>query len=141
MNQALIDAWNSAIKDNDDVWHLGDFIFSKDGDLAQSIFDSLNGRKHLVLGNHDHSMTKSLPWVSVNNLVDLRLNKVNLVLCHYPLASWNRMHYGAVHLHGHVHSSKANPFPFATNRLDVGVDNVGPTPLSFDQVMDMVKTI
>jgi calcineurin-like phosphoesterase family protein len=41
-----------------------------------------------------------------------------LVLCHYPLRTWNRMGRGALNLHGHSHGRLA-PLP---RQVDVGVD-------------------
>ena len=41
-----------------------------------------------------------------------------VVLCHYPFRSWNRMHKGAVNLHGHSHG-RMKPLP---RQFDVGVD-------------------
>src|SRR6185503_2891509 len=50
MNEALVDRWNSVVKPNDMVWHLGDFAFGKHN---IAIAARLQGRKKLVLGNHD----------------------------------------------------------------------------------------
>jgi calcineurin-like phosphoesterase family protein len=52
MNSKLIDNWNSCVKKNDIVWHLGDFSFgSKDN--IRKILPRLNGRIRLIKGNHD----------------------------------------------------------------------------------------
>lgn len=52
MNEALIDNHNALVKPNDIVWFLGDVAM---GQLANSLplVDRMNGRKFLVLGNHD----------------------------------------------------------------------------------------
>ena len=45
----MIDRWNSVVKPNDVVLYLGDFCFSFD----EKTVSQLNGRKYLILGNHD----------------------------------------------------------------------------------------
>lgn len=29
----------------------------------------------------------------------------DIVLCHYPLACWNKEHYGSWHIYGHIHEA------------------------------------
>ena len=41
----LIDIWNNTVGRNDDVWHLGDFAFVRNGKSADSLLNKLNGRK------------------------------------------------------------------------------------------------
>src|SRR5437762_1961140 len=50
MHEAIIERWNSNIKPSDIVYHLGDFCFGK---KHLEIAQSLNGKKRLVMGNHD----------------------------------------------------------------------------------------
>lgn len=38
----------------DEVVILGDFCISKKGEIANAILERLNGRKYLILGNHDY---------------------------------------------------------------------------------------
>lgn len=45
----LIENWNSVVKPDDVVLHLGDFAFKQ----IQEVQPLLNGRKILILGNHD----------------------------------------------------------------------------------------
>lgn len=45
----LIEQWNSTVKPDDIVLHLGDFAFKN----IQNVQHKLNGRKILILGNHD----------------------------------------------------------------------------------------
>lgn len=119
MNAQLIQNWNSVVNRSDEVWFLGDFSFMKMKD-TQSVFDALNGKKHLVRGNHDSdAVCKELAWKSVQDYKELRINSKMYVLCHYPLEVWNRAHHGAFHLHGHSHGSLQRILP---NRIDVGVD-------------------
>ncbi len=51
MNEALIKAWNSAVAPEDVVLILGDFAMA--ARAVEQIVPRLNGRKRLILGNHD----------------------------------------------------------------------------------------
>jgi len=53
MDEALIANWNAVVGDPDDlVWVLGDYALGK-RQHALTYLDRLNGRKILVIGNHD----------------------------------------------------------------------------------------
>lgn len=122
MNADLVRRWNSTVEVGDDVYLLGDFGFSVgSGDPLKTIFSWLNGRKHLVIGNHDERNPKvlKLPWVSKQDLVTLRENGGKAVACHYPLETWKGAHKGYLMLHGHSHGSLKRVIP---HRFDVGAD-------------------
>ena len=51
MNREMIVRWNSIVKKDDKVWHLGDFILGNKN-IAADIISHLNGRIFLVKGNH-----------------------------------------------------------------------------------------
>jgi len=135
MNRALIEAWNSVVTDKDEVWHLGDAFFKIKPFEIKSIWDQLRGRKHLIYGNHDHSETRKLPWASQSFGKYLRVNGYDLHLSHHPVVfgQWNKANHGGMHLYGHVHGETMYTVPCRV--LDVGVDNVGFTPISFDEVI------
>ena len=52
MNEGLVEAWNAAVGPRDTVWHLGDVAFLSDLCVAGWL-SRLNGRIHLLIGNHD----------------------------------------------------------------------------------------
>jgi calcineurin-like phosphoesterase family protein len=54
MDETMVRRWNEVVKPEDVVWHLGDFALAS-FDHARNILGRLNGRKHLILGNHDRS--------------------------------------------------------------------------------------
>ena len=56
MKEELIARWNAKVNQNDTVYVLGDFAWkgSKASiDDINNIVKSLNGKKHLIIGNHD----------------------------------------------------------------------------------------
>ena len=49
MNQQLIERWNASVKNpSDEVYILGDFLFSDSGKRANALLQQLNGKKYLI---------------------------------------------------------------------------------------------
>ena len=71
MTREMIARWNAVVAPGDTVWHLGDFAFKMPVDGARKIFDALNGRKRLVMGNHDKASVRDWPWESVHDLIPM----------------------------------------------------------------------
>ena len=106
MREAIINNWNERVKDEDTVYVLGDAFFK--GEAASiEIMERLNGHKHLIRGNHDRVRGKlSLHWDAINDYDEIKDGEYQVVLSHYPMMFYNRQHYGAVMLYGHVHNSR-----------------------------------
>lgn len=52
MNQGIIERFNEILTPDDDLWILGDLALGKITD-SLPLLDLINGRKHIVAGNHD----------------------------------------------------------------------------------------
>ena len=52
MNEVIINNWNSVVSKDDIIYHIGDYGFGTKDELKE-IFDKLNGKKYLIMGNHD----------------------------------------------------------------------------------------
>lgn len=123
----------------DTVYHLGDFGFGSAGFL-NSLADALNGKKYIIWGNHDK--VKPYGFLPLSPIYELRAfdeemdEMQTIVLCHYPLQSWNKAYHGSWHLHGHCHGTVPSPDGMA--RLDVGVDVHGFTPVSYDTIKEIM---
>src|SRR6266545_5729642 len=79
--------WNAVVRHGDTVIHLGDFAHRYPADGLPKLFASLNGRKHLIKGNHDKE-TLALPWESVNDVVHTSIDSQRVTLCHYAWRTW-----------------------------------------------------
>lgn len=132
MNEELIRRWNLIVRGNDDIYLLGDFSFEKD---PTATFLRLNGRKHLVVGNHDErrKVVMDLSWSSIQDILTVRDNNVKIVCCHYPIESWSGMHRGSLHAHGHSHGHLKRK---VAHRFDVGVDEFD-FPVEFEELVVM----
>jgi calcineurin-like phosphoesterase family protein len=132
MNEGLVERWNQTVGPEDTVWHLGDFAIRQRPTVVAGLLARLNGRKHLVAGNNDPPETRELEgWESVQSYLEMEVDRVSLVLCHYPFRSWRGMGKGWVNLHGHSHG-KLKP---QSRQFDVGVDVWGFRPVMLDEIL------
>ena len=131
-DERIIAHWNDRIRPEDECWHLGDFGYKGSAAHYQRVFARLNGRKHLVWGNHDHQRTRDLPWYSQQDRAEPVVEGIRFVLSHYAQRTWNRSHQGALHLYGHSHGS----LPGCGRSLDVGVDCWDMRPVTVDEILD-----
>lgn len=136
--------WNEKVKPNDTVYYLGDFCLHNDF-RPRMIMDKLNGKIHLVKGNHDYK--KALPILkdrveSISDLLEVTIQdkefkKIVVVLCHYPLRTWHHSNRGSIHLHGHCHGNLPENDSLS---MDVGVDTNNFYPYSFEEVKNKLRT-
>ena len=115
MNETLIDNHNQSVKPFDEIYLLGDFYMGQRSYFPQFI-KLLNGRKHLILGNHD-KLSKEVylnnGFETVSHYKELNINNKLFVLCHYPLLSWRGKNRKSIHLYGHTHK----PLPDFLNNI------------------------
>jgi len=145
MNFVLIENWNKIVKENDEVFVLGDFLFGENSERASEILNALNGRKYLIKGNHDKYLKKSFDrelfeWIK--DYHDLKYNKRHFVLFHYPILEWDRCFEGSTHLYGHVHDMRQDEFKNIYNNkkaMNVGVDVNNYSPISIEQVIQIFE--
>lgn len=134
MDKALIDNWNSVVGKDDHVYVLGDVSM---GNKVANYLRRLNGYKHLIVGNHDQNPKLEDGWTSIHDLHEIKVEGQPIVLCHYPMVSWNRSHYGAWQLFGHHHGNLADD-PTKLS-IDVGVDCHNFHPITFQQVKEIMQ--
>ena len=122
MDYHLRKTWNRRVKPTDLVYYLGDFAFRSPRDYMERTLRGLNGRKILIVGNHDGKRTLKLDgWHEIDKYREFTLDGKRLVLLHYPIRSWSRKAHGAWHLHGHSHGM-APEDRTQPGILDVGID-------------------
>lgn len=151
MNAGLIQRWNSCVKPNDIVYHLGDFTLSKDLEQIDEWLGAINGTIRLVRGNHDDWTQKSIDGLKNRHkikwikdyaerkfVVDGKKHKV--VMCHFPMLFWHGSHYGSIHLHGHCHGN-AQPHNVGVRRYDVGVDCNNWHPVSMECIIRRLSSL
>lgn len=136
MDDLLVENWNAVVRREDVVYHLGDFALCGTGRLRE-ILGRLHGRIIFIPGNHDRrnvvNTMRAEALVLAPKLHDIEVDGLPVILCHYPILSWDRSRHGSWHLHGHQHGS-ALPVQTGLLSLDVGVDCNNLAPVSWDQI-------
>lgn len=102
MDEHMVDCWNSVVKDDDIVYHLGDVYMN--GNRGTTILPRLKGRKRLILGNHDNGKDQNLLRCFQKIMMWRMFPEFNCVLTHVPIheSGLNRVEYN---LHGHIHQN------------------------------------
>lgn len=145
MNWKLVRNWNDRVGPNDTVYHLGDvaFRFQEKFEAISDILRNLNGKKYLIMGNHDTQIKKKLsmihnwmPHVWHEVIIGPYNLSDKIVLNHYPKWDKEFLDAGGWHLHGHEHADNSNR-PYRL--LDVGVDAQNYAPISHDEVFDIMR--
>lgn len=130
MNELMIENINKNVSASDWLIHLGDWSFGG-YDKIQEFREQINCNNIvLILGNHDHHIQRDIPkfrkmFNHITHYEELRITRNNesnntLILCHYPIISWNQMHHGSFMLHGHQHLKGEKKFGQG-KRMDIGL--------------------
>lgn len=142
MDRQMIENWNSRVGSEDTVYILGDMMFRNKAS-ASSYLERLNGKKHLIVGNHDRTWMPRCPmdkyFESVDNLLYISDCGRQIVMCHYPMMSWPHMERGSYMVYGHIHNSTGQPFwqlikenPYM---LNAGADVNCYMPVTFEEMV------
>jgi calcineurin-like phosphoesterase family protein len=152
MNNTLVNNINCMVGEDDILIHLGDWSFGGFEKVQEFRDRILCKNIHLVLGNHDDHISRNKENVqslfsSVQHYLKLDIRrpinkqtteKFSFVCMHFPIASWDNMNQGIIHLHGHVHLPKHLRVGNGKS-LDVGVDGNDLNPYSLDEVLNLMK--
>lgn len=140
MNELIIDNWNKEIKDDDTVYHLGDFTFGNVRNIAL-IAPRLKGHKRLILGNHDYEakdyyphFKKVMSWRQFGT----NMYKIPLYLCHYPLdeSAFNYRHRDkGLNVFGHLHEKDPKHGTIDTH-VCVCVERTNYKPINLEDIAD-----
>ncbi len=129
MKKEIIKNWNSIVTNEDKVFHLGDVCFGNK-EVAKDFVSKLNGKKYLIMGNHDKShsvkwwLDSGFIWVSKYPI----LYRNFYILSHEPIYinSWIPM----INVHGHMHSKKME----SSQYINISCECVNYMPVDFEEI-------
>jgi calcineurin-like phosphoesterase family protein len=139
MNEVLIERWNSVVKPEDTIYHLGDFAF---GRANVHIAGRLNGKKRLIMGNHDHYPTAEYA-AYFEKIYGVFFWK-RCILTHVPVHPIDLGSRWFLNVHGHLHRKVVLEPRWNTpdkNYLNVSVERHNLTPINADVIMQRLKEL
>jgi calcineurin-like phosphoesterase family protein len=135
MDEALIENWNSVVKPHDKVYVLGDVVLNK---KHLHKVGRLNGRKHLIKGNHDIFKLKEYEpyFYEVSACRTLK----DMILTHIPVHPNNIGRFG-VNVHGHLHGHKVllDDGSIDPRYLCVSMEQIKYHPITLEEVREQVQ--
>lgn len=127
----LVAKWNLTVHKRDTVYVLGDVCFEVS---KLSLLDSMQGTKHLIIGNHDKFQTR-LYLKYFKSVHGFRTYK-GFWVSHAPIHPDELR--GRRNIHGHVHSkivTRSNGTP-DTRYIPVCVEQTNGYPILFDDIKE-----
>lgn len=129
MDEYMIEMWNSVVRPQDHVYHLGD-VCVKGSNLKNSL-GRLQGHKRLILGNHDFPQVgQYLPYFQK---IQGSHKLFDLLLTHIPVHEKSIGPKIQGNVHGHVHNN-VGPDHFGKPYLNVSVEVIDYTPVTLEEV-------
>jgi calcineurin-like phosphoesterase family protein len=152
MNAHLIGNINEKVGQDDILFHLGDWSFGGFEQIELFRNQIVCRNVHIITGNHDHHIENNKEGIqslfsSVNKYLNLvvkynvgtpLMGDARFALMHFPIASWDNMARGAIHLHGHVHF-EADKRIGAGKMMDVGCDGNELYPIEMSEVLGLMR--
>ena len=154
MNNTIACNINEVVGQDDILFHLGDWSFGGFEAIEEFRNRIVCKNVHIITGNHDHHIENNRDgchklFKSVSKYENLIVkrpvgNKLippteyRFALMHFPIASWDNMARGAIHLHGHVHFPADKRIGMG-KMMDVGMDGNNLYPIDMMEVLSLMK--
>ena len=141
MDKSLLENWNSCVGQNCTVYIIGDLFF-RNTVPAHEYLLKINGKKHLIIGNHDKDWMKRIDlfdfFETVSYMAEISDGSHRITLCHYPLMTWDGCGKGTYMIHGHCHNSIDTMYfsllQIMPDILNAAVEINGYQPVTFDEL-------
>lgn len=131
MDNALISNWNKTVSNRDEVFLLGDFsMYNREKSIE--IGKKLNGKKTLILGNHDIQSEQFYLDCGVSSVIRYPIVYQNFwILSHEPMYINNTMPYANIfgHVHGNIMYKTVTSQSYC-----ISVERIDYTPIDFDSI-------
>lgn len=142
MDEALVTNWNSVVKPEDKVYHLGDVAMK---DTGLKFLGACNGHKRLIRGNHDIFKMKMYEQY-FEQIYGIRI-MANIAFTHVPIHPdcINRRWLG--NAHGHLHANfitKINQYKqevIDTRYMNICVESTNYTPIHLEEIVKRFKEL
>ena len=148
MNEMMISNINDCVGEHDTLFHMGDWSFGGFENISEFRYRINCKNIHFIIGNHDHHIESNKEnirrfFASVNSYNEVNVahksGNLKLVLCHYPIVSWNNMRKNSYMIHGHQHLKGDQRFGNG-KRMDVGMcGHPEFRPYNLDEIVEILR--
>ena len=152
MNEAIIEHWNAIVAPEDDVYVLGDLCLGGAGmnDENQKLIERLNGRIHIILGNHD-TPARIKMYCFCKNVVEapkyadmLSYKGYHFYMSHFPTMTANLdedkpLKARVINLCGHSHTTERFSDFDKGLIYHVEMDAHESYPINIDDIIEDIK--
>lgn len=144
MNKAIVERFNSKVQPEDTVYILGDIMLG-DNAVGEYYLSQLNGKKIIILGNHDTGTRKIIYDAYAKEVTFakvIKYKKKNIYLSHYPTLTGNmddEPWHCVLNLHGHTHQVDNFTAGHENYMFHVGMDSHDCYPVHIDDVLAAIK--
>src|SRR5215831_6143189 len=129
LHEIIIDNWNSVVKDNDFVYHLGDVTFRYHKPFNE-LMNRLKGQKRLIIGNHDKIWNPALMKWFDKAMIWHGFKEYDFTATHFP-HRLDSLRDGKFNVHGHIHARHMEDLRY----INVSVEVRSYTPVNIDQIV------
>jgi len=139
MNEDMIARWNSVVGPEDVVVSTGDFCFGN-RTKAFSICPRLNGRKRIILGNHDRLKFMDYYEMGFERVYDHPIVVRDFIIMSHEPLQWVKDGSVWLSVYAHVHDQEmykdytANTFCSSAERIDY-------TPIELDEIIRRCQSV
>jgi calcineurin-like phosphoesterase family protein len=125
------------------VYIVGDLIFRAPKPPSKYL-EALNGRKHLLIGNHDGKWLKQVDvgryFISVNMVLTIMDRNFQVELSHKPNLEFIAYTKDSYHVYGHIHNNTHDDYwldlKVMTHALNAGVEINHYTPCTLEELIE-----
>lgn len=132
MDEALVERWNTSVRSDDLVYHLGDFAVTPL--YAKKIRPRLNGTIRLVIGNHDDPL--KLAGLFQRMYLFCIFRDEGFIASHMPLA--RHLCRAPACVHGHIHNNPADLALAEPHQLNLSVEMTDYRPVALEDLRVLV---
>lgn len=141
MDAEMIKRWNESANKRDEIYIVGDFAYRSDHEYSWYL-SKLNGKKHLIIGNHDYRILKDEKaqsyFESIHHMISVKDDNREVILFHYPILEWKGYFRGSLHIFGHIHEASHRMYDYICNQpnmLNAGASIIDYRPATLQELI------
>lgn len=132
MNEKILYNHNKKVAPGD-IWYcLGDVYFG-DANKADALLSRMNGKKRLVIGNHDNPKSQVLLKHFEKMMIWRNFPEKRILMTHVPVHESTLFEFAKYdyNVHGHIHQHESPN----RNYINMSMENINYDPVNIDDIV------